>query len=90
MPIAGTNIEVVTYRKGDDLVLLVNKGPCIFRTTLAGAFRDDLDPMQCNVLMRDDLLVLGDPRRHAGTRETTHALTRTAPPRSPIAGGVVL
>ena len=74
MPIAGTNIEVVTYRKGDDLVLLVNKGPCIFRTTLAGAFRDDLDPMQCNVLMRDDLLVLG--KIPADMRELAKQLMR--------------
>ena len=36
MPFEGSDVEVVAYKKGDDLVLLVNKGPCIFRTTLAG------------------------------------------------------
>ena len=60
MPIEGSDVEVVAYRKGDDLMLLVNKGPCIFRTLLVGAFREDLDRMQCNMLMRDERIVLGE------------------------------
>ena len=60
LPYPGTNVEVVSYREGLDLVVLVNKGPCIFRTRLVGAFRDDLDTMQCNILMRDERIELGD------------------------------
>ena len=60
MPFGGSDVDVVAYRQGDDLVVLVNKGPCIFRTLLVGAFREDLDRMQCNILMRDERIVLGE------------------------------
>ena len=60
MPFPGTDIEVVAYREGDDLVVLVNKTVCVFRTRLIGAFRDDLDLMRCNVLMSDQRIVLGE------------------------------
>ena len=36
MPFEGSDIEVVAYREGDDLVVLVNKSVCVFRTRLLG------------------------------------------------------
>ena len=41
-----SDVEVVTYRRGDNLVMLVNKGAvgCIYRATLHGAFTE-LNPV---------------------------------------------
>ncbi len=60
LPYPGSNVEVVSYREGLDLIVLVNKGPCIFRTRLVGAFRDDHDTMALNMLMRDERIELGE------------------------------
>ena len=61
MPFEGSDIEVVAFREGNDLVVLVNKTVCVFRTTLVGAFRNDLNVTTCNMLMRDERIVLGRP-----------------------------
>ena len=59
LPFVGSDVEVVAFRTGDDLVLIVNKAVCVFRTVLVGAFRDDLDLIDCNMLMRDERNALG-------------------------------
>ena len=60
MPFEASDVEVVAYRDGDDLVLVVNKSSCVFRTRLVGAFREDHARMQSNILMRDERIVLGE------------------------------
>ena len=58
VPFAGTDVEIVAYREGDDLVLLVNKSACVFRTRLVGTFRTDLDVSEANMFTHDDRTVL--------------------------------
>ncbi len=60
LPFPGSDVELVGYRQGEDLIVLVNKGPCVFRTRLVGAFRDDLDRMTANLMMHDDRVVPGE------------------------------
>ena len=60
MPFEGSDVEVVAYRDGDDLIVLVNKSVCVFRSRLAHAFRTDLDVSAANMLMRDERVVLGE------------------------------
>ena len=39
MPLVGTEIEVIAYRQGDDLMLLVNRGSrCVYREKLPAMF----------------------------------------------------
>jgi hypothetical protein len=42
MPLVGTDVEIVAYRNGEDLTVLVNRGHCIYRATLVGAMRKGL------------------------------------------------
>ena len=68
LPLVGTDIEVVAYREGDALRVVVNKaGLSVFRTTLERAFDSTLSAMRANIYMRDERLVLGeiDPRIEA-------------------------
>jgi hypothetical protein len=58
MPLAGTDVEIVAYRMGEQLCLLVNKGGvCVYRATLHGAMRDLVRPSQ-----DDDNFVIRDLR----------------------------
>jgi len=41
MPLVGTDVEVVAYRSGADLVVLVNRGKCIYRATLVGGLKPE-------------------------------------------------
>jgi hypothetical protein len=58
-PVVGTDVEVVAYRSGNDLVLLVNKGPkCCYRATLRGVMRPgfqsaDTGPLCDSFVIRD-------------------------------------
>jgi hypothetical protein len=81
--IPGTDLEVVFDRRGEDLVLRVNKGPVqIFRVLLVGATKEmtDAQLLIANMLGSDTvvhMVSVGDIDE--GLRRLTAAASETAP-----------
>jgi len=75
--VAGTDLEVVFNRRGDDLVLRVNKGGLlIFRVLLVGAATDmtDAQLLAANTFGSDTAVHIGDINE--GIRRLVDALPR--------------